>query len=59
MYSATLPVTNRPNPPARRIDALVRDYLGAAAPLPVSGAGSIDDPAVAVPVQRVGPEKKR
>jgi general secretion pathway protein D len=35
------------------IDELVRDYLGAAAPLPAAGTpGGIDDPRVAVPVQR-------
>jgi general secretion pathway protein D len=35
------------------IDELVRDYLGAAAPLPGAGTpGGIDDPRVAVPVQR-------
>jgi general secretion pathway protein D len=35
------------------IDELVRDYFGAAAPLPAAGTpGGIDDPRVAVPVQR-------
>jgi len=35
------------------IDELVRDYFGAAAPLPAGGTpGGIDDPRVAVPVQR-------
>ncbi|GAA0300485.1 type II secretion system secretin GspD [Sphingomonas oligophenolica] len=35
------------------IDELVRDYFGAAAPLPPTGApGGIDDPRVAVPVMR-------
>jgi general secretion pathway protein D len=42
------------NPDAEpSIDQLVRDYLGAAAPLPVAGKdGSIEDPRIAVPVQR-------
>ncbi|WP_260598674.1 type II secretion system secretin GspD [Sphingomonas endolithica] len=35
------------------IDQLVRDYLGAPAPLPPAGQdGSIEDPRIAVPVQR-------
>lgn len=35
------------------IDQLVRDYLGAAAPLPPAGKdGSIEDPRISVPVQR-------
>jgi general secretion pathway protein D len=35
------------------IDQLVRDYLGAAAPLPPAGTpGGIEDPRIAVPVQR-------
>ncbi|MEG3124731.1 type II secretion system secretin GspD [Sphingomonas sp. GB1N7] len=35
------------------IDQLVRDYMGAAAPLPPAGKdGSIEDPRVGVPVQR-------
>ena len=35
------------------IDELVRDYLGAAAPIPAApAAGSIEDPRVSVPVQR-------
>ena len=42
------------------IDQLVRDYLGAAAPLPPApAAGSIEDPRVAVPVQRALPERRR
>ena len=41
------------------IDALVRDYLGAAAPIPSAGAGSIADPRVGVPVQRAVPERRR
>ncbi|KQS01453.1 type II secretion system protein GspD [Sphingomonas sp. Leaf357] len=42
------------NPDAEpSIDQLVRDYLGAAAPLPPAGRdGSIEDPRVAVPIQR-------
>jgi len=42
------------NPDAEpSIDQLVRDYLGAAAPLPAAGKdGSIEDPRIAVPVQR-------
>ncbi len=42
------------NPDAEpSIDQLVRDYFGAAAPLPPAGKdGSIEDPRVAVPVQR-------
>ena len=34
------------------IDSLVRDYMGAAPPIPASGPGSIDDPRIGVPVQR-------
>ncbi|MEN2785150.1 type II secretion system secretin GspD [Sphingomonas qilianensis] len=35
------------------IDQLVRDYLGAAAPLPPAGRdGAIEDPRIAVPIQR-------
>lgn len=34
------------------IDSLVRDYMGAAPPLPATGPGSIDDPRIGVPVQR-------
>ena len=47
------------------IDELVRDYLGAAAPLPAApAAGSIEDPRVSVPVQRssttvIRPETRR
>jgi general secretion pathway protein D len=42
------------NPDAEpSIDQLVRDYMGAAAPLPPAGQdGSIEDPRVAVPVMR-------
>lgn len=42
------------NPDAEpSIDQLVRDYMGAAAPLPPAGQdGAIEDPRVAVPVQR-------
>jgi general secretion pathway protein D len=42
------------NPDAEpSIDQLVRDYLGAAAPLPPAGRdGAIEDPRIAVPVQR-------
>ncbi|WP_419808836.1 type II secretion system secretin GspD [Sphingomonas sp.] len=42
------------------IDQLVRDYLGAAPPIPGAPmAGSIDDPRVAVPVQQAVPEVPR
>ena len=42
------------------IDQLVRDYLGAVAPIPAApAAGSIEDPRVAVPVQQAVPEPRR
>ena len=41
------------------IDALVRDYLGAAAPIPSAGSGSISDPRIGVPVQQAVPERRR
>ncbi|WP_425228498.1 type II secretion system secretin GspD [Sphingomonas sp.] len=42
------------------IDQLVRDYFGAAPPLPSApAAGSIDDPRVAVPVQPAVPGARR
>ena len=42
------------------IDQLVRDYLGAVAPIPSApAAGSIEDPRVAVPVQQAVPPERR
>ena len=42
------------------IDQLVRDYMGAVAPLPSApAAGSIDDPMIAVPVQQAVPAPRQ
>ena len=42
------------------IDQLVRDYLGAAPPIPgAPGAGSIEDPRVGVPVRQAVPDATR
>ena len=42
------------------IDQLVRDYLGAVAPIPSApAAGSIEDPRVAVPVRQAVPVERR